>query len=79
MLARTKGILLILLLGAGALLRAVAAGDSATFARVYAWTGSNLSRRERQGDALLARRWGPRPDGARGVLEDNTDAALGGS
>ena len=60
---------------AGVLLRAVAAGDAATFARVYAWTRINLSRRERQGDALLARRWGLKADGVGVILEDNTDAA----
>ena len=58
---------------AGALLRAVAAGDAVTFARVYAWTRINLSRRERQGDALLARRWGLKADGVGVILEDNTD------
>lgn len=60
---------------AGALLRAVAAGDAVTFARVYAWTRINLSRRESQGDALLARRWGLEAGGAGVILEDNTDAA----
>jgi endo-1,4-beta-D-glucanase Y len=60
---------------AGVLLRAVAAGDAATFARVYAWTRINLSRRERPGGALLARRWGLEADGAGVILEDDTDAA----
>ena len=51
-----------------ALLRAVWAGDEATFARVHAWTVSNLSRP----DHLLSWHWGRRPDGAWGVLDANT-------
>ncbi len=51
-----------------ALLRAVWAGDEATFVRVYAWTVSNLGRP----DHLLAWHWGRRPDGSWGVLDANT-------
>ncbi|MCX5891944.1 MAG: glycosyl hydrolase family 8 [Deltaproteobacteria bacterium] len=51
-----------------ALLRAVWAGDEATFARVYAWTQQNLSRP----DHLLAWQWGRRVDGSWGVLDANT-------
>ena len=51
-----------------ALLRAVWAGDEATFARVSAWTVNNLGRP----DHLLAWHWGRRPDGAWGVLDANT-------
>ena len=51
-----------------ALLRAVWAGDEATFARVYAWTRNNLSRP----DHLLSWHWGRRPDGSWGVLDANT-------
>jgi endo-1,4-beta-D-glucanase Y len=57
-----------------ALLRAVWAGDAATFARVYAWTSGHLSRVRSQGDHLLSWRWGPRPDGSRGILDANTAA-----
>jgi endo-1,4-beta-D-glucanase Y len=55
-----------------ALLRAVWAGDEATFARVYAWTYLHLSRARTQGDSLLAWRGGERQDGAFGVLDENT-------
>jgi endo-1,4-beta-D-glucanase Y len=57
-----------------ALLRAVWAGDKATFARVFAWTQKNLSRP----DHLLSWRWGARPDGSLVVLDQNsaTDADL---
>ena len=55
-----------------ALLRAVWAGDAATFARVYGWTRTHLSRQESHGDALLAWRWGKKADGAYGVLDANT-------
>ena len=51
-----------------ALLRAVWAGDEATFVRVYAWTVNNLCRP----DHLLAWHWGRRPDGSWGVLDANT-------
>ncbi len=51
-----------------ALLRAVWAGDAATFAQVFAWTHNNLS----GPDHLLAWLWGRRPDGAWGVLDVNT-------
>ena len=55
-----------------ALLRAVWAGDEATFARVYAWTYNNLSRAKSQGDYLLAWHWGRQEDGAWGVLDWNS-------
>ena len=55
-----------------ALLRAVWAGDEATFARVYAWTHGHLSRSQAQGDSLLSWRWGLKPDGSLGVLDANT-------
>ena len=55
-----------------ALLRAVWAGDAATFTRVYAWTRQNLSRARTHGDHLLAWHWGQKPDGAWGVLDANT-------
>ncbi|MEW6388133.1 MAG: glycosyl hydrolase family 8 [Thermodesulfobacteriota bacterium] len=55
-----------------ALLRAVWAGDQETFARVYAWTYINLSRAGSHGDHLLAWHWGPREDGAWGVLDWNS-------
>ncbi len=51
-----------------ALLRAVWAGDAATFAQVCAWTHNNLS----GPDHLLAWLWGRRPDGSWGVLDANT-------
>jgi endo-1,4-beta-D-glucanase Y len=51
-----------------ALLRAVWAGDDATFGRVYAWTYQNLARP----DHLLSWHWGRRNDGAWGVLDANT-------
>ena len=51
-----------------ALLRAVWAGDEATFGQAYSWTHKNLSRP----DHLLAWHWGRRPDGSRGVLDANT-------
>jgi endoglucanase len=57
-----------------ALMRALWAGDEATFARVYAWTQENLSRRETQGDHLLVWHWGKRPDETWGVLDWNTAA-----
>jgi endoglucanase len=61
-----------------ALLRAVWAGDAATFVRVYGWTHRHLSRAEKYGDSLLSWRWGRLPDGAWGVLDANsaTDADL---
>ncbi len=52
-----------------ALLRAVWMNDRETFDRVYAWTEANLSRRTREGDALLAWHWGRRGDGTWGVLD----------
>jgi len=55
-----------------ALLRAVWAGDQATFARVYAWTYHNLSRQKTHGDSLLSWRWGRKADGSWGVLDANT-------
>jgi endoglucanase len=54
------------------LLRAVWAGDDATFGRVYAWTYLHLSRVKTHGDSLLSWLWGPRPDGSWGVLDANT-------
>lgn len=51
-----------------ALLRAVWAGDAATFERVYAWTYQNLSRP----DHLLSWHWGRRADGSWGVADANT-------
>lgn len=56
------------------LLRAVWAGDEATFARVYAWTYCYLSRARTHGDSLLAWRWGRQTDGTFGVLDENTAA-----
>jgi endo-1,4-beta-D-glucanase Y len=50
------------------LLRAVWAGDQATFGRVHAWTRSHLARP----DHLLSWHWGRRPDGSPGVLDANT-------
>ncbi len=55
-----------------ALLRAVWANDAAVFNRVYAWTYKNLSRVHKQGDSLLAWRWGRLPDGSWGVLDANS-------
>lgn len=55
-----------------ALLRALWANDPATFQRVYGWTWKNLSRRQTQGDALLAWRWGRDKDGAWRILDGNT-------
>jgi endoglucanase len=55
-----------------ALLRAVWAGDEATFARVYAWTHHNLGRAKTLGDSLLSWHWGRHPDGSQGVLDANT-------
>lgn len=55
-----------------ALLRAVWAGDEATFARVARWTRTHLSRVACCGDHLLAWHWGPREDGTWGVLDANT-------
>ncbi len=57
-----------------ALLRAVWAGDEATFARVQAWTRQHLSRAQGPGDALLAWSWGRRPDGSWGLKDANTAA-----
>ncbi len=57
-----------------ALLRAVWAGDGTTFVRVYDWTYRHLSRAAKQGDSLLAWRWGRRPDGSWGVLDVNSAA-----
>ncbi|MFI5354913.1 MAG: glycosyl hydrolase family 8 [Desulfobaccales bacterium] len=51
-----------------ALLRAVWAGDAATFAGVYAWTHTHMMR----SDHLLAWHWGRRADGSWGVLDANT-------
>jgi endo-1,4-beta-D-glucanase Y len=50
------------------LLRAVWAGDEATFGQVYTWTHKNLSRP----DHLLSWLWGRRADGSWGVLDANT-------
>ncbi len=55
-----------------ALLRAVWAGDETIFNRVYAWTYKNLSRVHRQGDHLLAWRWGRLPGGSWGVVDANS-------
>jgi len=55
-----------------ALLRAVWAGDEATFTRVHAWTLSNLCRSGRAGDHLLSWSWGRKTDGSMGVLDANT-------
>jgi len=55
-----------------ALLRAVWAGDGATFNRVYAWTWRHLSRQEKLGDGLLAWHWGRLQDGSWQVRDWNT-------
>jgi endoglucanase len=55
-----------------ALLRAVWARDEMIFSRVYGWTYKNLSRVHRQGDHLLAWRWGRAPDGSWGVVDANS-------
>lgn len=55
-----------------ALLRSLWAGDEETFRRVYQWTWNHLSRRATHGDHLLAWKWGPKPDGSWGVLDENT-------
>jgi len=55
-----------------ALLRAVWANDAPVFTRVYAWTYKNLSRVHRQGDHLLAWRWGRLPGGSWGVVDANS-------
>lgn len=55
-----------------ALLRAVWAGDGTTFVRVYGWTYRHLSRAAKNGDSLLAWRWGRLPDGSWGVLDANS-------
>jgi endo-1,4-beta-D-glucanase Y len=55
-----------------ALLRAVWAGDEATFGRVHAWTQANLSRAKGPGDYLLSWSWGQRPDGSWGLKDANT-------
>ena len=57
-----------------ALMRALWAGDEATFARVYTWTRGNLCRLESQGDHLLSWHWGKRADGSWGVVDRNTAA-----
>ncbi len=57
-----------------ALIRALWAGDEATFAQVYAWTRGNLSRLKTRGDHLLAWHWGKLEDGSWGVLDWNTAA-----
>jgi endoglucanase len=57
-----------------AMLRAVWANDAGVFNRVYGWTYRNLSRAATHGDHLLAWRWGPKPDGAWGVLDANSAA-----
>ena len=44
------------------------AKDAATFARVYAWTHTHMTRP----DHLLAWHWGRLPDGSWGVLDANT-------
>jgi endoglucanase len=55
-----------------ALLRALWAGDEETFALVYRWTRTNLSREASHGDRLLAWHWGKKADGSWGVLDWNT-------
>ncbi len=55
-----------------ALLRAVWAGDEATFGRVYAWTRRNLARVGKFGDYLLAWQWGRKDDSSWGVVDWNT-------
>jgi endo-1,4-beta-D-glucanase Y len=55
-----------------ALLRALWAGDEATFVRLYRWTRKNLSRGASHGDSLLAWEWGQQADGSWGVLDWNT-------
>ncbi len=57
-----------------ALLRAVWAGDEATFALVHAWTRRHLSRDQGPGDHLLSWSWGERPDGSFGLKDVNTAA-----
>jgi endo-1,4-beta-D-glucanase Y len=57
-----------------AMLRAVWAGDEATFGRVHAWTQRHLSRAPGAGDHLLAWSWGRRPDGSWGLKDANTAA-----
>jgi endo-1,4-beta-D-glucanase Y len=62
-----------------AMLRAVYMDDREAFDEVWRWTKENLQVR---GDDLLAWRWGERPDGTTGVLDEgsatdaDTDAAL---
>ena len=55
-----------------ALLRAVWAGDEATFGLVHAWTQRYLSRGQGPGDHLLSWSWGQRPDGSWGLKDANT-------
>ncbi len=55
-----------------ALLRAVWAGDEATFVRVYTWTRQHLSRERTQGDHLLSWRWGRGAGGTFQVIDANT-------
>jgi endo-1,4-beta-D-glucanase Y len=55
-----------------ALLRAVWAGDEATFARVHVWTRRHLSRAQGPGDHLLSWSWGRLPDGSWGLKDANT-------
>ena len=55
-----------------ALLRALWADDEETFGRLCQWTRKNLSRQAGSGDSLLAWKWGQKPDGTWGVLDENT-------
>jgi endoglucanase len=55
-----------------AMLRAVWAGDEATFGLVHAWTQRHLSRSPGPGDHLLSWSWGRRPDGSWGLKDANT-------
>jgi len=55
-----------------AMLRAVWAGDEATFGLVHAWTQRHLSRAPGPGDHLLSWSWGRRPDGSWGLKDANT-------
>jgi endo-1,4-beta-D-glucanase Y len=57
-----------------ALLRAVWAGDEATFGLVYTWTRRHLSRAQSGGDSLLSWNWGQRRDGSWGIKDPNTAA-----
>lgn len=55
-----------------ALLRAVWSRDQATFDRCYAWTEAHLSRQAKEGDHLLAWRWGQTATGQWQVLDWNS-------